>query len=349
MVVRVLIVDDSIVVREFLSNVLSSDDGIEVVGTAPDAATASARIRELDPDVLTLDNSMPGTEGITFLRNLMRLRPKPVVMVSSLTQPGSDMAMQALEAGAVDLVAKPLDGTERSWAEFSYELIGRVKAAADTVLPWAMPPRQALNTKGHLKPAQVVALGGSTGSVLAIQHILTALPQDCPPIVIAVHMPAKFTAQFAARLDGMCRISVREAVDGQRLEPGMALIGPGDHHIAIKRTGKRYACKLEIGPRINGHIPSVDVLFSSLAQEAGSNAIGVILTGMGRDGATGLKALRLAGGLTACQDEETSLIYGMPKVAKAEGAAATELPLDRIARYVLDHSCQMAAAEKTIA
>ena len=334
--VRVLIVDDSAMMRSFLREVLASDPGIEVVGVATDPFSAREKIKALNPTVVTLDIEMPGMDGLTFLEHLMRLRPMPVVMVSSLTQRGAASTLKSLELGAIDFVAKPTQGLETGWPDFRAEVIAKVKTAATAFVPYEVPPTRYLaRPEGAETPGRLVAIGGSTGSVAVLQHIIVAMPASGPAILIVVHMPALFTKQFAARLDGLSAMRVTEAAEGMEIVAGHAYIAPGERHLTVKRSAGGYVCRLEDGPRVNGHMPSVDVLFESVANAAGPNALGVILTGMGKDGAIGLKAMRDAGALTACQDEATSLIYGMPGAAVAEGAVCDELPLADIPGYIL--------------
>jgi two-component system, chemotaxis family, protein-glutamate methylesterase/glutaminase len=339
MAVRVLIVDDSAVMRSFLRDVLSSDPDIEVVGVAADADAARSQIKLLRPDVLTLDIEMPGMDGMTFLEHMMRLWPMPVIMVSSLTQRGASVTLRALEMGAVDFAAKPLNNAESNWADFTTEIVGKVRNAAMALVPWTMPELKKLAARpGTPGVGRLVVLGGSTGSVPVVQAILQALPVECPPILISLHMPPRFTKQFAERLNSLCAVQVQEAEDDMVALPGNAYVSPGDSHLTVRSTAKNYVCRLEVGPRVNGHMPSVDVLFDSVARIVGNKAIGVILTGMGRDGAAGLKAMRDVGAITACQDESTSLIYGMPKVAVQVGAARDQLPAGDIAAYILEHA-----------
>jgi two-component system, chemotaxis family, protein-glutamate methylesterase/glutaminase len=339
MPVRVLIVDDSAMMRSFLREILASDPGIEVVGVASDSNSARAKIKALNPDVITLDIDMPGMDGLTFLEHLMRLRPMPVIMVSSLTQKGAAVTLRALETGAVDFVAKPSKSLEAGWPEFSTEIIAKVKSAAAAAVPYEMPEkRQLAFPAGEKRLPKIVALGGSTGAVAAMQHIISAMPENGPAMLAVVHMPAQFTRQFAARLDGICAMKVVEATDGLIIRAGQVCVAPGDRHMTVKRVGINHVCKLEAGPRVNGYIPSVDVLFDSVASTAGVNAIGVLLTGMGKDGAVGLKAMRDAGAMTACQDQATSLIYGMPAAAVAAGAVRDELPLGDIASFILRYA-----------
>jgi two-component system, chemotaxis family, protein-glutamate methylesterase/glutaminase len=341
MTARVLIVDDSAMMRSFLREVLSGDPQIEVVGVASDPFSARQKIKLLNPSVITLDIEMPGMDGLTFLEHLMRLRPMPVVMVSSLTQKGAATTLRALELGAVDFVAKPVQSLETGWPDFRAEIIEKVKTATAAYVPYEVPPTHHLAMpQGSAGPGKIVALGGSTGSVAVFQHIIGAMPVDGPAMLLAVHMPAQFTKQFAVRLDGLCDMTVVEAEDGMQVKSGHVYVAPGDRHLTIGRGAAGYLCKLENGPRVNGHVPSVDVLFESVASTVGRAAIGVILTGMGKDGAIGLKAMRDAGALTACQNEATSLIYGMPGAAVAEGAVRDELSLVDIPEYILRNAGQ---------
>ena len=354
--IRVLIVDDSALVRKILTELLGSDRGIEVVGTAGDAYIAREKIKELNPDVLTLDVEMPKMDGVTFLRNLMRLRPMPVVMVSSLTEHGADITLDALALGAVDYLPKPKIDVAATLGDYREELIAKVRAAAgarvrqlrttattsaapapkhsaDAILPKA-PPRQFRTTD------RIIAIGASTGGTEAIKEVLVALPPDTPGVVIAQHIPKAFSTPFARRMDACCAMSVCEAEDGQQVMPGHVYIAPGDRHLLVVRDGARYVCRLDDGLPVNRHKPSVDVLFRSVAQQAGRNAIGAILTGMGKDGAQGLREMREAGSPTIAQDEETSVVWGMPGEAVAIGAATQVLPLLSIAARItaLAHS-----------
>jgi two-component system chemotaxis response regulator CheB len=337
--IRVLIVDDSALMRQLLTEILAADPGIEVVGTAPDPLVARERIKALSPDVLTLDIEMPVMDGLSFLEKLMALRPMPVVVVSTLTQKGADAAVRALELGAVDSVGKPLLDIRSGMSGLATELIAKVKAAAmsrpraRTSAPAARKPLTVdpgLSTAGR-----IVAIGASTGGVEALQHVIGRLPAGAPAVLITQHMPAGFTSSFARRLDSQCAVTVLEATDGRRILPGHVYIAPGARHMELVRTGAHYACRLHDGPPVSGHRPSVDVLFRSVALAAGRNAVGIILTGMGRDGADGLLAMRKAGARTYGQSEASCLIYGMPKVAMATGAVETELPLERLAEEIV--------------
>jgi two-component system chemotaxis response regulator CheB len=308
------------------------------VGTAPDPFTARQKIKLLDPDVLTLDIEMPGMDGLTFLEHLMRLRPMPVVMVSSLTQNGAAATLRALELGAADFVAKPTEGLETAWPEFRAEVTSKVLAAAESKAPAYYPDAaDPLPDEGHLY-SKLVAIGGSTGSVSVIQHIICSMPADGPPILVAVHMPPLFTKQYAARLDGLSRMTVAEAANEAPLIAGRAYIAPGDSHLNIRKSGSGWVCFLEKGPRVNGHIPSVDVLFESVALHAGRSAIGILLSGMGRDGAIGLKVMSDAGATTATQDEASSVIYGMPAAAVALGASNRQLDALAIPQFIINQA-----------
>ena len=345
--IRVLVVDDSAVMRQLLAEILGSAPDIEVVGTAPDPYVARDKIKRLNPDVLTLDVEMPRMDGLTFLRNLMRLRPMPVVMVSSLTAQGAEETLEALELGAVDFVTKPAVDVVHGMRAYAETLIEKVRAAAgarvrrlalapaprrsaDAVLPRARPPRALRTTH------RIVAIGASTGGTEAVRALLAALPPDAPGIVIAQHIPAAFSGPFARRLDGACALVVREAEDGAPILPGHAYVAPGDRHLLVERSGARYHCRLSDGAPVNRHRPSVDVLFRSVAQAAGPNAVGVLLTGMGEDGARGLLEMREAGARTLAQDETTSVVWGMPGAAVRLGAAEEVLPLGRIAARALE-------------
>ena len=339
--VRVLIVDDSALIRKLLTELLSSDPEIEVLGTAQDPFVAREKIKQLNPDVITLDIEMPRMDGLEFLRRLMALRPMPVVMVSSLTQQGADATLQALEMGAVDYVAKPTQDLQHGLGEKRQELSEKVKAAARAkVRPKQAPadrPKTVLTTAaGYSSTEMIVAIGASTGGVEALTEVVTALPAASPAVVVTQHMPASFTSTFARRLNGISAVSVVEATDAARILPGHVYLAPGDQHLRIARSGANYICKVGGQERVTGHCPSVDVLFQSVSETAGKNAIGIILTGMGKDGAQGLLAMREAGAKTLGQDETTSVVYGMPKIAFDAGAVELQLPLGKISRVLLD-------------
>lgn len=339
--VRVIVVDDSALMRQILTKALSSDPEIEVVGSAPDPHVARQKIKELDPDVITLDVEMPRMDGLTFLERIMRLRPTPVVMVSTLTQKGADTTLQALELGAVDFIGKPTIDVQSGWKDLQDELIAKVKTAATArVKPISDRADEAkarrVSALGFRSTDRIVAIGASTGGVEALREVIAAMPADGPPILIAQHMPASFTQRFAERLDSLSAMSVSEATDGARVMPGHAYIAPGNRHLMLARSGAHFHCRLTDDEAVSGHRPSVDVLFDSVVSAAGSNAIGVILTGMGKDGAAGLLKLREAGAFTLGQDEASCLIYGMPRAAKTAGAVAEEHPLGRIAAMIIE-------------
>lgn len=338
MAIRVLIVDDSATARAVLREILESDPSIEVVASASDAYVARDKIVELRPDVVCLDVEMPRMDGITFLKRLMHYMPIPVVMVSSLTQNGAKTTLDALEAGAVDFVAKPhshiYDGVE----EMRDELLGKIKTASKVrVRQHALQSiRQANTTSLAETTHKILAIGASTGGTEALKEVLMGLPRNAPGMVIVQHIPANFTAPFAERLNTMCAMEVREARNGDSITPGVALIAPGDYHMVVRRSGARYYVEIGSGDKVSGHRPSADVLFNSVAKIAGANAIGVILTGMGGDGARGLLAMRHAGARTLGQDEKSSIVYGMPKVAYELGAVEQQLPLPQIAQGILE-------------
>lgn len=338
--ITVLIVDDSALVRQMLVEMLSSDPGIEVVGTASDPMFARKMIKELNPDVLTLDVEMPRMDGLNFLEKLMSLRPMPVVMVSSLTQKGADAAFRAMELGAVEIVAKPVMDLRDAFQALQAEIVSKVKSAAAarvrTLTPSAKPRTVVATPSAHYKTTErIVCIGASTGGVEALAHVLRVLPSDTPAIAITQHMPPAFTAKFASRLNGMCAIKVAEAKGGERMLPGYAYLAPGDTHLQIRRSGANYICHVEGKTPVSGHCPSVDVLFESAARHIGVNAVGVLLTGMGRDGAAGLKAIRDAGGSTIGQDEASCVVYGMPRVAFELGAVEQQVSLNSVAETIL--------------
>jgi two-component system chemotaxis response regulator CheB len=355
--VRVLIVDDSASVRQTMTEILSADPEIEVIGTASDPFVAARRMQDDVPDVITLDVEMPRMDGITFLRKLMAQHPLPVVMCSSLTENGSATLMQALEAGAVDVILKPRVDVPRFLHEDSIRICDSVKAAARARVRGApvkrpakaarplvpepkltadvmMPPPSA----GHAMvrtTETIVCIGASTGGTESLRVVLEALPADCPGIVIVQHMPEKFTEAFARRLDGICAMEVKEAVDGDTAMRGRVLIAPGNKHMLLQRSGARYYVAVKDGQLVSRHRPSVDVLFRSAARFAGANAVGIIMTGMGDDGARGLGEMRDAGSLTIAQDEATSVVFGMPKEAIARGAADKILPLESLSGEIV--------------
>ena len=340
--IRVLIIDDSALVRRILSDALAGHSEIEVVGTASDPYIAKDRINALKPDVLTLDVEMPRMHGLTFLRILMEKRPLPVVMISSLTEEGADVTLQALELGAVDFITKPKLDLKEGLESLRAELIEKIKGAARCRPRALKPSDKAAPTATVATPArlgrttqQILAVGASTGGTEAISELLRALPADSPGVVIVQHMPERFTRAFAQRLDGICAVSVSEAVDGERVISGKALIAPGNHHMLLIREGAEYRVRIEQTPPINRHRPSVDVLFDSVASAAGKNAVGVILTGMGDDGARGLLKMKEAGAHTIAQDRDSCVVFGMPREAIALGGATEVLALDKISEAAL--------------
>jgi two-component system chemotaxis response regulator CheB len=333
--VRVLVVDDSAFVRNVFSAELAKDPGIEIVGTAPDPFVARDLILEREPDVVTLDLEMPRMDGITFLHKIMRYRPTPVIVVSSLTPAGGALAMEALAAGAVEVMCKP--GASYSVGDMTAALIEKVKAAAHVhvAIPAERAAAPVVAAPLTRTTDQVVAIGASTGGTVAIERILAGLPANAPGIVITQHMPELFTRHFAARLKQNSRLDCREAESGDSIVPGVALVAPGNKHLVVKRSGARYLAEVKDGPRVNRHRPSVDVMFRSVARTAGRNAVGVLLTGMGADGAQGLLAMREAGAPTVAQDEASCVVFGMPKAAVDLGAADRVLHVDRIAAEIL--------------
>ena len=344
---RVLIVDDSAVVRQTMAELIASDPELEVMATASDPFVAAQRIRAERPDVITLDVEMPRMDGVTFLRKLMAQAPIPVVMCSSLVGANTETLAQALASGAVDVICKPQIGIRGFLEDSRIAICDAVRAAAQARLSALRPrPVQArLDADAVLPPPgsramaktteKVVAVGASTGGTEALRHFLCRMPPDCPPIVIVQHMPEAFTAAFARRLDGECAIGVAEARSGDRLLRGHALIAPGNRHTLLTRSGATYAVEVRDGPLVSRHRPSVDVLFRSVARHAGPNAVGVIMTGMGDDGARGLKEMRDAGARTLGQNEESCVVYGMPKEALRRGGVEKELSLDQLSAAAL--------------
>lgn len=333
MSIRVLIVDDSALIREVLSRTLGRDGDIVVVGTAEDPIDARKKIKDLHPDVVTLDIEMPNMNGLAFLDKLMRLHPLPVVMVSTLTTKGASETLLALELGAVDFVAKPSTDLAGGLEAFGQNLREKVRAAAKShVRGVSAKPAPAQKLRTAAAPAgALIALGASTGGVEAIRVVLSEMPADCPPIVIAQHMPAGFTTRFAARLDELSEVKVLEAEDRMPLEAGKAYVARGDWHLRVERSSGQLKCRLAQDELTSGHRPSVDVLFESVARQVGAMAVGAILTGMGRDGAHGLKLMRDAGAYTVGQSQASALVYGMPRVAFEEGAVVEQAPVEAIA------------------
>lgn len=336
--IKVLCVDDSALIRDLLSEIINSQPDMEVVAVAPDPLVARDLIKRHNPDVLTLDVEMPRMDGIDFLERLMRLRPMPVLMVSSLTQSGSEVTLRALELGALDFVAKPSLGIRNGMMEYAEEIAEKIRAAARSRPRRAAarnePPPQRLKAP-LMSSEKLLIIGASTGGTEAIRRVLEPLPANSPAIMIAQHMPGGFTRSFAERLDRLCQISVKEAEDGERVLPGHAYIAPGDAHLKLARSGANYVARLDQGPPVNRHRPSVDVLFRSAAENAGRNSIGVLLTGMGKDGAAGLLEMRRAGAPTIAQDEASCVVFGMPREAIALGGASEVISLEQIAPRLL--------------
>jgi len=406
-IIRVLCVDDSALIRELMAEIINAQPDMQVVATAPDPLVARDLIKRHEPDVLTLDVEMPRMDGLDFLERLMRLRPMPVVMVSSLTERGGEITLRALELGAVDFVSKPRLGIRGGMLEYAETIADKIRAAArarvrpagravtlpsaggaqagsalfnstlsnpaqsslsqsnpyqssladrsvatsvsqDTVSQGTVPPANAAASRRPLLSSEkLIAVGASTGGTEAIRAVLQSLPADAPAILVTQHMPPGFTRSFAERLNGLCRIAVKEAVHGERILPGHAYIAPGDAHLTLSRSGANYVVTLDQRPPVNRHRPSVDVLFDSVARVAGRNAVGVILTGMGRDGARGLLQMREAGAHTIAQDEQSCVVYGMPREAVELGAAQSVLSLSRISGHLL-HQVQLAGRSQRV-
>ena len=343
-----IVVDDSALVRSLLSEIINRQRDMECIGTANDPLVAREMIRELDPDVITLDVEMPRMDGIDFLGRLMRLRPTPVVMISTLTERGAEVTMKALELGAVDFVAKPRVGLASGLNDLAAQIVDKIRVAAVAQVRRA-PAREAAPAAGsagsaavaHAAPAagllgrlsteKLICIGASTGGTEAIKEVLVQMPADSPAIVITQHMPPGFTTSFAARLNGLCQITVKEAVNGERILPGHAYIAPGGTQFHVARSGANYVAVVDDGPPVNRHKPSVEVLFKSAAAVVGRNAFGIMLTGMGNDGAVAMREMKDAGSYNYVQDEATCIVFGMPREAIAHGAADEVLPLGQIA------------------
>lgn len=348
--IRVFIVDDSAVVRQVLTELLAGSGSIQVMGTASDPLFALQKMEKQWPDVILLDLEMPRMDGLTFLRQIMRERPTPVIICSTLTQSGAQICVDALDAGAVEVIAKPQLGLREFLVEERQRLIQAIQSAAQARLdrlrkrpaPASAPePSAPLPTPAPVMQLgrtteRIVAIGASTGGTQALEAILTALPATVPGILVVQHMPEKFTAAFAERLNRICAVEVREAVSGDRVRQGLVLIAPGGHHLLVQRSGAQYQVEVRDGPPVNRHRPSVDVLFRSAAAHAGMNALGILLTGMGNDGAEGLLRMRQAGALTIAQDEATSVVFGMPREAIRRDAACQVQPLHAIPACILD-------------
>jgi two-component system chemotaxis response regulator CheB len=355
---RVVVVDDSALVRSLLTEIINKQPDMECVGAAADPFVAREMIRELNPDVITLDVEMPRMDGIDFLGKLMRLRPMPVVMVSTLTERGADVTLRALELGAVDFVAKPKIGVADGLKLLAHEITDKVRIAAKAHLRRTVVPAVggAANTPrviappasiGRLSTEKVIFIGASTGGTEATKEVLMNLPPDCPAVVITQHMPQGFTKSYAARLDGVCKVRVAEARDGERILPGHAYIAPGGLHLSVERSGSNYIARVRDGDPVNRHKPSVEVLFKSAARVVGQNALGLMLTGMGADGATAMREMRDAGSYNFVQDEASCVVFGMPREAIAAGAAHEILPLTQIASKLIERLRNTAGASMT--
>ncbi len=341
--IRVLIVDDSALIRNVMTEILSSDPEIEVVGAAPDPYVARDKIKALNPDVLTLDVEMPKMDGLTFLQKLMAGRPMPVVMVSSLTEKGAATTLQALESGAVDFVTKPTVDIQHGLSDLAQQITGKVKAAAQASVKKRTSPGDCADRIKALAAQSamikttdtIIAIGSSTGGTEALRELLEVLPPNTPPILMTQHMPERFTKTFADRLNELCQIRVKEAQEGDSVLPGQALLAPGNYHMELRRSGARYYVSLNQGEQMNRHRPSVDVMFRSVAHYAGANSLGVILTGMGNDGAAGMLEMKQAGAYNFAQDEASCVVFGMPKEAIKAGGVDKILPLNEIPSAIL--------------
>jgi len=354
--IRVLIIDDSALVRSLLTEMINREPDLEAIGAAPDPLVAREMIRALNPDVLTLDIEMPKMDGLDFLERLMRLRPTPVVMVSTLTERGADATLRALELGAVDFIAKPRLGIAAGLGALAHDICEKIRVAArvrmrrhtsapgPVVVGAPEKPKQAAFSR--VSTEKLIVIGASTGGTEAIREVLQQLPADSPAVLITQHMPAGFTRSFAARLNGLCRITVSEAVDGERILPGHAYIAPGDHHLRLAKSGANYLVAIDNGPPVNRHRPSVEVLFKSVAALAGPNALGVMLTGMGSDGARAMLEMKHAGSFNIAQDEATSIVFGMPREAIACGAVDEVLPLQKIAPRLREYLAEFGTAHR---
>jgi two-component system chemotaxis response regulator CheB len=346
--IKVLVIDDSALIRGVMKEIINRESDMECVAAAPDPLVAREMIRNLNPDVLTLDVEMPKMDGLDFLERLMRLRPMPVLMISSLTEAGSDITFRALELGAVDFVSKPKLDIARGMEESAIEITDKIRAVVHARVrkPFVEPVVQEKYSADAILPSstrrfssteKLIAIGASTGGTEAIKEVLTKLPADAPGVLIAQHMPEQFTRSFADRLNSLCKISVKEAEHNERILPGYAYIAPGHSHLLLRRSGAHYIAELNQGPLVNRHRPSVDVLFRSVANIAGANALGIILTGMGKDGVQGMLEMKQAGSHTIAQDEASCVVFGMPKEAIAAGAVREVLPLQNIARRTLEY------------
>ena len=346
--IKVLVVDDSALIRSLLSKIINSQPDMEAIAAAPDPFAARELVRTHNPDVMTLDIEMPKMDGIEFLDKLMKLHPMPVVMVSTLTEKGADVTMRAMELGAVDFVTKPKLDIQSGMLEYAQEITDKIRAASlakhriqrrissQQAIPLNKGPVASTIGSKFASTEKLILIGASTGGTEAIREVLSGLPPDSPGVMITQHMPAGFTKSFAERLNKACKLSVKEAEEGERVLPGHAYIAPGSHHLSLKRSGANYLCSLSDGPPVNRHRPSVEVLFRSGAQLAGPNIVGVMLTGMGKDGAVAMKEMRDAGSYNIVQDEASCVVFGMPREAIAAGAANEVVPLQEIAKRIVE-------------
>ncbi|CAB9492350.1 MULTISPECIES: protein-glutamate methylesterase/protein-glutamine glutaminase [Alteromonas] len=347
MTIKVLVVDDSALIRQILSEIIKSEPDMTLVGAAPDAFVAKKLVLEKAPDVITLDIEMPKVDGLRFLEVLMNARPTPVVMISTLTEKGAEATLRSLELGAIDFVAKPKIGVAQGMAEYHELIVDKIRTAARSKVKKASPAKvSSVNKVSYSGTEKLIAIGASTGGTEAIKEVLRTFPANAPATVITQHMPAGFTSTYARRLDAVCQMQVKEAKGGERLLPGQAYLAPGDKHMEIERSGADYRIRLTDGARVSGHKPSVDVLFNSLCKSAGNNAIGVLLTGMGSDGAIGLHELFNAGCETFCQDEASCIVFGMPKVAIEKGAARHITSLDDMGKAVMQTVEKLSAGSR---
>lgn len=346
---KVVVVDDSALVRSILTEIINRQPDMECIGAAADPLVAREMIRNLNPDVITLDVEMPKMDGLDFLSRLMRLRPMPVVMVSTLTERGAEVTLKALELGAVDFVAKPKIGVADGIRALAQDITDKVRIAAKAHIRRAPAPAPAgaggaaapakpvtVASIGRLSTEKIIFIGASTGGTEATKDVLVNLPADCPAVVITQHMPPGFTKSYAARLDGLCKIRVKEAQDGERILPGHGYIAPGGMHLSVERSGANYIARVQDGEPVNRHKPSVEVLFHSAARVVGPNALGIMLTGMGADGAKAMKVMKDAGSYNLVQDEASCVVFGMPREAIAAGAADEVLPLSQIAPRLIE-------------
>lgn len=347
MPIKVLVVDDSALIRAVLKEIIQQDPELLLIGQAPDAFVARDLVKQFNPDVITLDIEMPRMDGLSFLEKLMHARPTPVIMISSLTEGGSEATFRAMELGAVDFVAKPKLGIREGMEAYADDIRDKIKAASRARLhkpraaaePAIGREKATASTRAPIVGTEkIIAIGASTGGTEAIKDVLLDMPADSPGIVITQHMPPGFTRTFAERLNRLCRLHVVEAQGGERILPGHAFVAPGDHHLLVERSGANYVTRLSQGPQVHRHRPAVDPMFESVAQSAGRNALAVLLTGMGKDGALGLKCIREAGGYTAAQDEASSVVYGMPREAMLLGAAEDILALNKMAENLIQQA-----------